>query len=78
MEKAGVPTITLVAPEFEALALSKRASMGLPDFEPVLVPYDRSPIHYGRTPEEVRERAATVFDTIVHILTGSPKVRIVA
>jgi hypothetical protein len=78
MEKAGLPAVTLVAPEFKALALSKRTSLGLPDFEPVFVPYDHAPIHYGRTPEEVRERASTVYDQIVGILTGSPQLRTVA
>ena len=78
MEMAGLPAITLVAPEFKALAFSKRASLGLPDFEPVLVRYDRSPIHYGQTPEEVRERATQVYDKIVGILTGAPQMQTVA
>ncbi|MEK7214906.1 MAG: hypothetical protein AAB289_04860 [Chloroflexota bacterium] len=78
MEKAGLPAISLVAPAFVRLAHSKRIALGLPEFQPVILRYEGSPVHYGRTPDEVRERAATVYDLIVQILSGRGQRREVA
>ncbi len=65
MEKNGVPAVSLVAPQFEKLALAKRDSMRLPEFVPVIVPADRAPVRYRERSEELRRWVYSTYETVV-------------
>ena len=72
LEKAGIPTVTLIAPEFAKLAHSKKESMGLNAFEPVVVPFDPHLRIFGESREQVRAAAEAVYEQIVHTLIWGP------
>jgi hypothetical protein len=71
MERAGLPTVSVVADEFARLALMKRNSLGLPEFEPVFFSYASSRRLHSAA--EARELAESAFDRVVEVLTGGRK-----
>jgi hypothetical protein len=72
LEQAGLPTVTLIAPEFLGLANAKKESMGLHGFEPVVVPFDPHLRMFGNSREDVRAAAEAVYDRIIHTLIWGP------
>ena len=71
MEKTGVPAVSLVAPQFEKLALAKRDSMRLPEFVPVIVPADRAPVRYQDRSDELQRWVYSTYETVVERLCGA-------
>lgn len=67
-----MPAVTLIAPEFVKLAHSKKESMGLQAFEPVVVPFDPHLRIFGESREAVRAAAEAVYEQVVHSLIWGP------
>ncbi len=60
-EEQGVPTANVATTEFLDAAHAQCAALGMPQYEPVLVPHPIQP----KTQEEVRALADQVIDQIV-------------
>jgi len=65
LEKKGTPTATINSDEFATLGQSEARSLGRPGLPIVTVPHPMG----GISEQQVRDRASTVVDEIVHVLT---------
>ena len=72
MEQAGIPAATLIIPPFERLALSKRNSMGFPDYQPVIIPSVKPPVPYEPGSEELHRWAWSAYAGVFATLLGAP------
>jgi hypothetical protein len=68
MERAGLPTVSVIAEEFTRLALGKRDGMGMPEFQPVFFGHQAS--NRLHTADDARQLAEAAFDRVVAVLTG--------
>jgi hypothetical protein len=68
MEKAGVPSITIVSKGFEIDTEATAVAFDMPDIQYVLVPR----VYQALTPAQACEQTAAVIDDVIKLLTSDP------
>lgn len=69
MEKAGKPSVGIVARGFERNAMATAHSFGLPEFRFALVPE----VMTGLSPQQIEQQIADALDRIIEVLTTAPE-----
>ena len=67
LENRGIPTVVICTDPFVHSATIHSQMLGRPDFEPVHIPHPLG----GLDSEQIMQRAATLRDQIVAVLTTS-------